>query len=336
MKSERVQFDQLAAQNLSSIWRQNAFSELLASHQSFRVETQAASGYILELLGDAFYSNRDGAVSKARIEGRILGLFFRGNGRSDSAACSALRSIHDNYKGGKGLAFEVVQVSDNSTNSVRAFREFPWLAVPFTHERRRRQLLKFFSLSEIDTCVVLLNQEGQIITRDGLQILAIAHSCQRMQDKVLKSSKSSCEDSRVLQRERKKLSEQEKMLLPLDGVVSSTKQMMSVLDASELREIEDFIAEPSPSLDAARAVTAAGDALAAARKGVAQLPDEELEAVRTADSPSPDLRSAVEAVAVLCELKADFELAKARLMRSATGFKRRITGLHPASLPKTA
>ena len=79
MRTERVQFDQLCGQNLSNIWRQNAWNELLHGHQHFKVRPEEASQYVWESLGEAFISTKLGAVSKARLEDKVVGLFFAAN-----------------------------------------------------------------------------------------------------------------------------------------------------------------------------------------------------------------------------------------------------------------
>jgi hypothetical protein len=72
MRSERTQFDQLCAQNLANVWRQNAFTQLMAGHRHFKVRPDEASAYVWEALGEAFISSKLGAVSKAaRLDGKV-------------------------------------------------------------------------------------------------------------------------------------------------------------------------------------------------------------------------------------------------------------------------
>ena len=54
------------------VWRRNAFDQLLADHKRFKVRDDAASGFVLDMLGDAFFSNRDGAMSRAALDGKVL------------------------------------------------------------------------------------------------------------------------------------------------------------------------------------------------------------------------------------------------------------------------
>ena len=72
MKSERVQFDQLCHQNLCNIWRQRAHEQLLAGHTLFRVPKEVAASYVHQALGEAFLSNREGAVGRAKLDGKAL------------------------------------------------------------------------------------------------------------------------------------------------------------------------------------------------------------------------------------------------------------------------
>lgn len=65
MRTERVQFDQLCAQNLATIWRQNAWSQLLEGHQHFKVRPECVQGFMQEKLGEAYLSNRLGKATGA-------------------------------------------------------------------------------------------------------------------------------------------------------------------------------------------------------------------------------------------------------------------------------
>ena len=172
-------------QNLANLWRQNAFGQLVAGHRRFKVATGATAGYVLSMLGEAFVSNKEGCVSRAKIDGKIIAIYFRGSGSSTTGQVdSALREIHSHYQGGEGQAFEVVQVARAGISSphefASSFREMPWLAVPFAHVQRRAALRKLFDVADDGSMVVLLNQEGQCITLEGMQLLSLAHGCQKM------------------------------------------------------------------------------------------------------------------------------------------------------------
>ena len=78
MRTERVQFDQLCAQNLANLWRQNAWNTLLRGHEHFKVRPELTRGFARELLGDTFEKvTRSSAVSsKKALEGKVVGLYF--------------------------------------------------------------------------------------------------------------------------------------------------------------------------------------------------------------------------------------------------------------------
>ena len=164
MRTERVQFDQLCHQNLSNIWRQNAFGQLLAGHHRFKVRPEAAMGFVSDMLGEAFVSNREGSVSRAKLEGRILGIYFEGSS-PNSQLLKGLRKLHANIEGGEG--FQVIYVSSRRTQDdfSKSFREQPWLAIPFAHVQRRARLLQLFELDEESNQVILIDQEGSGPTR---------------------------------------------------------------------------------------------------------------------------------------------------------------------------
>jgi hypothetical protein len=67
MRTERVQFDQLCAQNLATLWRQNAWMQLLEGKEHFKVRPECVAGFMQEKLGEAYVSNRLGKVSRERM-----------------------------------------------------------------------------------------------------------------------------------------------------------------------------------------------------------------------------------------------------------------------------
>jgi len=337
MWTERLQFDQLCSQNLSNIWRQHAFEQLLDGHRRFTVRANAANSYVLDMLGKAFLSNREGSVSCKKIEGKVLALYFR----SPSGAAlydSALRSLYNKYSGGDGVAFEVIQLDEcNSMEAfISAFREMPWLAIPFAHARRRANLRKLFQVKDSEHVIVLLNQEGQTITREGAFLLEIAHSCEKMLEKKAKAVKSIGADQKMGEQESGRLKEQRDGLVPMLQKVASAREKLGSLRAADLREIGEFFAQPSIDKEVQGAVDDAERSLADARRELQTLSTEELEHVRSTDKPSPALKKAVEAVCVVLESKSDFELAQSRLMRTTQGLVRRLLQFEVAQVPRSA
>jgi hypothetical protein len=108
MKSERVQFDQLCHQNLCNIWRQRAHEQLLAGHTLFRVPKEVAASYVHQALGEAFLSNREGAVGRAKLDGKALALYFCHSGDQSGDVLRALREVHE---GRADRDFEVIAIS---------------------------------------------------------------------------------------------------------------------------------------------------------------------------------------------------------------------------------
>lgn len=344
MKAERLQFDQLCSQNLSNIWREHAFEQLLDGHRRFTVGPGAASGYTLDMLGEAFVSNRDGHVSRAKIEDKVLALFFRSSlvgsqSRHDNTeAATALREVYDRYQGGGGVAFEVIQIETCTSPEAFAtsFREAPWLAIPFTHVQRRAALRRLFEVAESEVAVVLLSSQGMTITREGRELLLLAHASQQALDKKGKAQKSIDQEQESLGKERARLAEQLHRLAPLREQVGATVKTAESFSAAERGELQDFLAEPAVGKEAQAALDAASQKLLSAKRTIRALPIEELDRVRTIECPPPSLQAAVEAVATLFGLKPDFALAQSRLMRSSEGLRRRVLGFEPEQMPVAA
>ena len=98
MRTERVQFDQLCAQNLATIWRQNAWEQLLEGHQHFKVRPECVQGFVQEKLGEAYMSNRLGKVSREHIKEKSLLLLFEGKERDDELLRAMLQArMHSPY-----------------------------------------------------------------------------------------------------------------------------------------------------------------------------------------------------------------------------------------------
>ena len=99
---------------------------------------------------------------------------------------------------------------------------------------------------------------------------------------------------------------------------------LSSLRPVELREVEDFFAQPTVSEDVREALTAAEAQLSEAKLALKALSVEQLDHVRTTETPSPALKMAVEATCLMLEVKPDFAVAQSRLMRSTQSLNRRL------------
>ena len=338
MRTETLQFDQLCQQNLANIWRENAFEQLLNGHRRFTVRPNAANAFVLNMLGEAFVSNREGSVSRSKTEGKVLALYFR-TGPSAMPCDNALRTVYSKFHGGSGLAFEVIQLDDgcNTVETFTAnFREMPWLAIPFAHVQRRAALRKLFEVKDGEQVIVLLNQEGQTITREGVSLLELAHSCEKTLEKKAKAVKSIDVDKKMLLQEREKLATQMAELQPICAKVANVRNKLAGLRAAELREINEFISEPASGKESQEAVAAAEEELADARRAVQGLSTANLEHMRSTEAPSPALKAAVEAMCVMLETKPDFALAQSRLMRTSQGLVRRVVTYDHAQVPRSA
>jgi RecA/RadA recombinase len=76
MKTESVQANQLAAQNLADIWRQNAWRTLTEHHGAFAANEADLHERVTELLGDQFYSPTLSTVNGKQLEGKSIALLF--------------------------------------------------------------------------------------------------------------------------------------------------------------------------------------------------------------------------------------------------------------------
>ena len=63
-------------------------------HEWIKVRDDAASGFVLDMLGDAFFSNRDGAMSKSALDGKVLGIYFQGTSGPNSKLLKGLQLLY--------------------------------------------------------------------------------------------------------------------------------------------------------------------------------------------------------------------------------------------------
>ena len=248
MNSERVQFDQLCHQNIANIWRQNAHNQLIAGHASFRVNKGAASGFVLDALGEAFLSTREGSVSRAKLEGKVVAIYFCQAPGSSTELSRALCEVYEE----KSHELEVVFVSSagSAEEFSASFRAMPWLAIPFSHTQRRLRLRQLFELPEGASQVVLVSPDGHTITREGAMLLQLAHTCAAALRAKEKKSKEFTSEREQLEKEQKKLSEQILGLKPLEDNMQGYARRLAKLRPSELDEVAQFLVEPKPSPEA--------------------------------------------------------------------------------------
>ena len=79
-------------------------------------------------------------------------------------------------------SFEVIYIS--SCDSLEDYNEkrsrMPWLAIPFSHEKRRARLLEHFEIDAVENQLVLLESSGATIYRDGQTLLSLAKQWERL------------------------------------------------------------------------------------------------------------------------------------------------------------
>ena len=119
----------------------------------------------------------------------------------------ALCDIYANYMGGEGTALEVIMVSGQSSQLgfSRAFRDQPWLAIPWSHAQRRERLAALYGVPADANRLVLLSADGQTISRDAAALVEVAHTCANAQAAEGKKGGELAEEERAVDAERTKL-----------------------------------------------------------------------------------------------------------------------------------
>ncbi|KAK6171450.1 hypothetical protein SNE40_019638 [Patella caerulea] len=131
---------------------------------------------IEEMLGSKTVKNREGedvAVSSFTGRGKVVGLYFSAHWCPPCRQFTpVLADFYQKLKG-VGKEFEIVFIS--SDRDQKSFQEYfntmPWLTLDFSLRTEKDELCQKFSVRGIPT-LVLLNGEGEIITKEGRNIVS--------------------------------------------------------------------------------------------------------------------------------------------------------------------
>lgn len=121
------------------------------------------------VVGELVNCEGNKAEAAALLEGKVKLVLFSANipGPADFALCR-LKPLYNELKA-KGVAFEVVFVSDDSTedNFKKYLDMMPWWAVPYIDVQRRSGLR--YVLGVQGPALVVLSASDEIITVEGMQ-----------------------------------------------------------------------------------------------------------------------------------------------------------------------
>eukprot|EP00966_Prymnesium_polylepis_P110387 2554225-Prymnesium_polylepis.1 len=340
MRTERVQFDQLCAQNLATLWRQNAWSQLLGGHQHFKVRPDQVQGFVHERLGEAYMSNRLGRVSREHLANKSLVLYFEGRTNNDDDLMRALQQAYKSFGCEDGMGhFEIIYITAQETPEQFAanFRHMPWLSLPFTHALRREQLRLLFEVNESHDAVVLLHMDGSTITRDGKHHVKLAYKCQSSIDDKKHDNEYQKELKKAADKERKHLKTLEARLKV--GVEKRLQEMADQLCAqARVKEFDEFLAEQAElPAEVQEELDEAVRDVDGAREAIRALDADDLEERRLLqDTPSDELRESVEAVAVIFGSRPEFSSAQARLMPKENALREKLLAFDNGHVPASA
>ena len=342
MRSERVQFDQLCAQNLATLWRQNAWDELISGHTHFKVRPDQVQGFVHEKLGEAFHSNRLGKLSRNHLANKSIVLYFEGKAKDakDLELLRAMTSCYSHFGCEEGLGhFEIVYVTSAETQEAFAssFRTMPWLTLPFTHALRREQLRQLFEVNEAHDTVVLLHMDGSTITRDGTWHMKLAHRCQAAIDGTTKESDYHKELTKKIAKEKKHAETLDKRVRK--GVAAKLAQCTTrLVDNLRVDEFLDFLAvEADMPAELKKEIDEANKDVETAMSVITHIDAKELDALRHVQvPPDDDVRESIEAVAIMFGMKPDFATAQGKLMLRADALRERLLAYDKGQVPAMA
>jgi len=120
------------------------------------------------LFGNSLIGRGGVPAHVSELSGKVVALFFSADWSGPCRAfISQLSSIYQSARSAN-KPFEVVYVSaDSDADSFNAaLGSMPWRAIKFSDEERRKGLNEKFKVDSIPT-LIILNQQGTVLTRDG-------------------------------------------------------------------------------------------------------------------------------------------------------------------------
>ncbi|XP_002965590.2 probable nucleoredoxin 1 [Selaginella moellendorffii] len=122
---------------------------------------------------DFVIANDGSKVKVESLEGKIVALYFSGHWCGPCRSFTpVLARLYKQLKD-KGEEFEVVFVSaDNDEDAFEEYhKEMPWLAIPFSDSKTRKQLDRIFDIGGIPSLVVL-GKDGKTVHTDAVQLVS--------------------------------------------------------------------------------------------------------------------------------------------------------------------
>ena len=243
MRTERTQFDQLCAQNLANVWRQNAFSQLMGGCDRFKVRTDEISAYVWDALGEAFLSTKRGGVAKAALEGKMLALVFDDKPHGRGELFDGLKVMAEKFEHGLEVIW-IPTLSHSDDYFADVMKRVPFLVVPNAHVQRRELLIQLFDVAThaasgatSEPTVVLLDADHRTITKDAAELIRIAHgfaSIDTMKEQEVKSFK---ELMTARDKEKTKLAAASKGLEPLETTFAEAAAVVNALEPRDVHEV---------------------------------------------------------------------------------------------------
>ena len=320
MKSERVQFDQLCIQNLSNVWRKNAWDELLSGHDHFKVKPEESGTFVLDLLGEAFVSAKGNVSRSAAIDDKYVAILMSPPPQTNltDAIKTALESLND---------LSVVWVPEGEVDTAdqskyeKEFSNFlhaaPILAVPPAHTQRIRKIFKFFSRDPGESqtpLLILVDKDGRTITRKG-HVLFIVAEVVRQNKSLLDGNKTPyAEEQKVLHKGQSFLARQSIELESLKQLLSTESRALSHLTHSDIEEIVKFLGKAPLPQATGSIVQQAEDAYKRALEAAGALSAHDVECLRDLQNPPDTTVSVVECACIALGITPDFDIARQKIL----------------------
>ena len=276
------------------------------------------------------------------------------NPSDTNSVLGALQYVYGNMD---TSTFEIVYVSAAPTlaefnsrfSHHRSMHQNGWLAVPFSHVRKRQALRELYEVGRHAEAVVILDDEvsggarGRVITREGAKLLRLAHAAQRSifaEKDAVNSGRRRLQ--RTLDASKMQLRQRGRAVAPLRAALAQRAAELATGSTIRQAEVSDFMSEPAVPPEKQAALDDARAALDEAKRRVSELAagtgsaPSAFAQLRLEQSPAHEIREAVEAVAVVLDVKAEFAHAQARMMRDDHALPTRLADFDPRSLPARA
>ena len=346
MRSEHVQLNMLAQQDLNGMARLNACNQLLLEHTSFTLSD--GKGYLQRLLADDTLVSATGVGSLPKY---VNDPCFQDMRRYTLLLFATPEALVAKQGPGEALkrtnmlqkGHAIVWVPSTACGHKQFQQTLAgvpgWLAIPPGQRVRIRRLREYFALSARagQQSLVILDTDFSVINSSAQTLVDIARQLSEANAIEEKNAETEARLQAQADEAEVAIQAQKASMEPHWQRLQHLASRLQRLDPRDLSELGRYIEEPTVAVEANAALVAAGKGVAEAKLALQKISELDLAFVAEVreDDASEPLKAAVEAVCALMGRQPSFSSAQVRLMRpTAAALVARLVIIDPARIPQ--